>query len=330
MTDMAALPTSIDVPARSIPFPATLSAEAIAVLAFMSQLPPLSTPDPRDTAAWEAAVSPMDAPELAEVMGLATTGAVFDDTPTNDGETSLPTARIFTAVPRELLRDDLVFLYIHGGGFTNGGGDACRLSSRFVANTYGLETWNVDYRMPPANPYPAGLDDCMDAYRLLTKDVDPGRVVVGGLSAGANLSAALLLKLQDQGELMPAGLVLNSPPADAFVRGDTVVTNSFATASEEGGLANVWGLYAGDADLSDPYLSPIAGAFGADWPHTLLLTGTRDFLLSDTVRMHRKLVDAGVATELHVFEGAPHGFFGGRTPEDRMVAQQVRRFLLSL
>ena len=54
--------------------------------------------------------------------------------------------------------------------------------------------------------------------------------------------------------------------------------------------------------------------------------GTRDLLLSDTVRMHRSLRRAGVRAELHVVEAAPHGGFMGAAPEDHELIQEFRRF----
>lgn len=72
-----------------------------------------------------------------------------------------------------------------------------------------------------------------------------------------------------------------------------------------------------------------AGEYDASFPPTIITSGTRDMLLSDVVRLHRKLVNAGVETELHVWEGAPHGFFMGRAPEDHEHIQQVRTFLHS-
>ena len=87
-------------------------------------------------------------------------------------------------------------------------------------------------------------------------------------------------------------------------------------------------MYAGDHDLTDPYLSPLFGDFTPPFPPTFLQTGTRDLFLSNTVRMHRRLREAGVEAELHVFEAMPHGGFFG-APEDEELAAEVRRFLAS-
>jgi acetyl esterase/lipase len=89
-------------------------------------------------------------------------------------------------------------------------------------------------------------------------------------------------------------------------------------------------LYAAGRDLTDPYLSPLYGDL-TGFPPTLVQTGTRDILLSNSVLMHRKLRTAGVAAELHVWEAMPHGGFGmfgmGDAPENAEIDEEVRRFI---
>ena len=76
-------------------------------------------------------------------------------------------------------------------------------------------------------------------------------------------------------------------------------------------------MYAAGHDLTDPYVSPLYGDFTKGFPPTILTTGTRDMLLSDTVRMHRALRVAGIPADLHVTEAGGHGGFFGMAPEDR-------------
>ena len=85
-------------------------------------------------------------------------------------------------------------------------------------------------------------------------------------------------------------------------------------------------LYAGGADLADPYVSPLFGDLAPPWPPTLLQAGTRDLFLSNAVRMHRRLRAAGVDAELHIFEAMPHGGFFG-APEDREIDAEIQRFV---
>jgi acetyl esterase/lipase len=189
----------------------------------------------------------------------------------------------------------------------------------------GLRTWSVDYRMPPDHPYPVPLDDCLAVYGALLDRVAPARVVVSGASAGGNLASATLLRARDVGLLMPAALVLPSPEVDLTESGDTFATNVGVDYVLLDGLGASIALYAGDHDLTDPLLSPLFGDLSG-FPPTFLQTGTRDLFLSNTVRMHRRLRDAGVDAELHVWEAMPHGGFFG-APEDAEIAVELRRFL---
>ena len=220
-----------------------------------------------------------------------------------------------------------IYLDIHGGGFFIGGGDACLAMAKGMVSQSRMCTWSVDYRMPPDHPYPAALDDCVTVYRELLEVRAPDQIVVGGASAGGNLAAALMLRARDEGLPMPAALILQTPEVDLTESGDTFATNlgldNVLTASLAGSIA----LYAGDRDLTDPYLSPLFGDVGA-FPPTWLQAGTRDLFLSNTVRMHRKLRAAGIDAELHVFEAMPHGGFFG-APEDEELAREVRHFIAS-
>jgi acetyl esterase/lipase len=217
-----------------------------------------------------------------------------------------------------------IYLDIHGGGLTSGAGEACRLMSSAGAMTTGMTHWAVDYRMPPRHPYPTPLDDCMAVYRHLVDERSPEDIFVGGASAGGNLAAAVVARAKDEGLPLPSALVLLTPEVDLTESGDSFKTNL--------GIDNVLGslmpanlLYANGHDLTHPYLSPLFADL-AGFPPTFLQTGTRDLYLSNTVRMHRRLRDAGVDAELHVFEAMPHGGFAG-APEDIELRMELRRFL---
>ncbi|MEW1719117.1 alpha/beta hydrolase [Streptomyces sp. NPDC093109] len=302
-----------------------LSAEAQAWLAMLKEYPQQPAPEPDDIEAWRAVAAATSAPELADTIALATTGAVATGVPVEVHSVDLPHTVVHVGTPEGLAPGDRrVLLSVHGGAFTTGGGAATRAATGFVAGAYGVTVWSVDYRMPPDHPFPAGLDDCVDAYRALLESHDPASIAVSGLSAGGNLTAALLLRLQEEGLPMPCAAVLNSPGVDLTLSGDSLVNDPSGAGA---GLTNNAKLYAGAHDVTDPHLSPLFGRIGDDWPPTILFTGTRDFLLSDTVRMHRKLLAAGVRADLHVFEAAPHGMFGGNAPEDRLLVAQARQFL---
>lgn len=311
----------------TFPIPSSISPEAQNILALVAQRPPQPDPAPDDVMAWralgEAAAS--DDPATVEALALATTGAVATDVIAMVEPAEVDGARFFIAEPDDIGSDDeRVLLYIHGGGFIWGGGATARRSTQLIAANIGVQTWGMDYRQLPSDPFPAGLDDCITVYRHLLRTHKPENIAIGGQSGGANLTAALLLRARDEGLPMPAAAVLISPCVDFTLAGDTWTTNSFALP---GRFENMLELYRNGRELTEPYISPLFGTFTEDFPPAILTAGTRDFLLSDTVRLHRKLLRAGVRAELHVWEGALHGVFMGQAPEDREQIEQVRRFL---
>jgi epsilon-lactone hydrolase len=243
-------------------------------------------------------------------------------------EISVDGVKVFVITPPDVSPEDSrVYLEPHGGAFFIGRGELCRAIGIMTATQVRMRVWAIDYRMPPDHPYPAAVDDCLAVYRSLLQAHSPGEIVVGGVSAGGNLTAALILRGRDEGLPLPAAAVLATPGTDLTQSGDTGKANlgvdTVLTTDDPSPLH----LYAGGHDLTDPYLSPIFGDFTQGFPPTLLASGTRDLLLSDTVRMHRALRAAGVPAELHVLEAAPHGFFGGGTPEDDELDREIRRFI---
>ena len=221
--------------------------------------------------------------------------------------------------------DAPIQLDIHGGALVAGGGEACKLMNTSSAARAGMYTWGVDYRMPPDHPYPAPLDDCVAVYRALLEVRPPEKILVGGGSAGGNLVAAMLLRAKDEGLPMPAALALFTPEIDLTESGDSFDTNAGVDYVLVDRLTDSIALYAGDHDLTHPYLSPIFGDV-TGFPPTFVQAGTRDLFLSNAVRFHRKLRDAGVDAELHVWEAMPHGGFFG-APEDAEMGVELRRFL---
>lgn len=308
------------VPARDVPVPAHLSEAAQTSLA--SNVPvPQAYPPLFDHEAWRSMIAAQNARLLAmphaQPAGAATVETV-----------DLGKTVAYDITPEGVCADDRrVHLDIHGGALIYGGGEVCRLRGIGSAQRAGVRTWSVDYRMPPDHPYPAGLDDCVAAYRLLLEEYEPASITVFGASAGGNLAAAMLLRARDEGLPLPAGVVLMTPQLDLTESGDSFKTNLGLDTVLTQSLMPVNRLYAGGAELDDPYVSPLFGDFTRGFPTALLSAGTRDLFLSNAVRMHRALRSAGVAAELHVIEAGPHGGFQGAAPEDWEIGSEIRRFL---
>ena len=156
---------------------------------------------------------------------------------------------------------------------------------------------------------------------------DPAKVVLEGGSAGANLVAATILRARDEGLPLPAGCSLHTAGVDLTHAGDSSHTNAVIDVVLRGPQPETMLLYAGGHDMRDPYLSPLYGDFTKGFPPTILVSGTRDLLLSPTVMMHRALRRAGIEADLHVFEAMPHGGLGGQSPEDRELQGEIATFL---
>jgi acetyl esterase/lipase len=189
---------------------------------------------------------------------------------------------------------------------------------------------SIDYRMPPDHPFPAAPDDVLAVWKAVLKDHDPGKVVMGGTSAGGGLIMTTMLHCKADKLAMPAALFLGTPGADLSKTGYSVYANAeidHALGRYEGRVEACLKLYAAGRDLKDPLLSPVYGDLSG-WPPTILLTGTRDLLLSATVRTHRKLRAAGVPAELHVYEGMSHAYYltSFPAPESRDALAEIASF----
>lgn len=310
------------IPAREIPIPAGISPAAQEFLK-RQPVPSAEYPPPGDKAAWKAFIA-------AREDGLRPLlKRINPDIPARLEERSIDGVHVFDISPEDIPRGTCgIVLEMHGGGLFLCGGELCGLMGLGAAGRFRRRVWAVDYRMPPDHPYPAALDDAVAAYRALLRQHSPQEIIVSGGSAGGNIAAALILRARDEGLALPAGCVLNTPEIDLTESGDSFHTNLGVDPALRS-LMPVNLMYANGSDLRHPYLSPLFGDFTKGFPPTLLMTGTRDLYLSNTVRMHRALRTAGVPAELHVVEAGGHGGFPG-TPEGEEITREVRRFIGSV
>jgi acetyl esterase/lipase len=210
---------------------------------------------------------------------------------------------------RPLEKPSGTILYLHGGGFVTGGPSLERQVAAERASTLRCDTWNVSYRLAPRHPFPAALDDSVTAYRsLLARGARPATTILYGGSAGAGLALATVVKARDLGLPMPAGVVLLWPYADMTFSGPSVRANSGVDVLDLQALAPVWGpAYVGDADPSDPLVSPaLADVTGL--PALLILAGGAESLLSCAERIAANGRAAGVDVRLSVYPEKVHGW----------------------
>ena len=218
-----------------------------------------------------------------------------------------------------------VIVHLHGGAFVLGSPTASAALAVGVAQRTGLPVVSVDYRLAPEHPCPAGLDDIVAVCRELS--AAGSLVAVFGESAGANLSLAAAVALRDGGDTLPARLGLLSPWVDMTCSGDTY--RSLAAADPVLGPLDppaFAAVYAG-SDLVDPAASPLFADL-AGLPPSLIQTGSREILLSDSCRLETALRRAGVEVELNVWDGLWHGWqLQYRVPEANQALDDLARFL---
>jgi acetyl esterase/lipase len=314
--------TPVHVTEKRVPPPPTISPIAQEALSTSAAMPRAPWPDATDIPAWRDAIAISDATWDGVVAPLLAATQASMETREIAG------VPCYVATPAGVAKDARVYLYIHGGAFVFGGGNFAKAFGGMNADKLGIRTISVDYRMPPDHPFPAAPQDCLAVYRELIATTDPKTIVIGGSSAGGNLAAATTLMIRDQGLPLPAGVVLLTPEVDLTESGDTFATNRELDVVLKGSLKQCNLLYAGGRDLKDPYLSPVFADLSS-FPPTLVQSGTRDLFLSNSVLIHRKLRNAGVDAELHVWEAMPHGSFGiaGTAPENAEIDAEVKNFI---
>ena len=226
--------------------------------------------------------------------------------------------------------ENRLLIHIHGGCYVLHPGEAGLPEAILMAAFGRFRVLSVDYRMPPEAFFPAALDDCVSVWKSTAETVDPARTAVFGTSAGGALTLALVLRAKQEGLPLPAAIAPGTPMSDVTKTGDTFYTNELLDnilVSRDGFCDAATRFYANGHDLADPLLSPVYGDMSG-FPPAILTSGTRDLLLSNTVRVHRKLRQAGVDASLQVYEGQSHAhyIFNDAAPETREAFEEIADF----
>lgn len=201
-----------------------------------------------------------------------------------------------------------VMLYLHGGAFLIGGANTHRAICSNLAKRGQMDVCALDYRLAPEHQYPAARDDALNAFQaLIDLGYSPSRIVIGGDSAGGNLSLITSLRLRDRGLPQPAALVCFSPVTDFTgshlhepPAGDPLINHKWV----EQALA----LYCpADVAHDDPGLSPQFADLHGLAP-VLIQVGEDEILRNDSLRFADKAKSAGVDVCLQRYPGLWHVF----------------------
>lgn len=221
-----------------------------------------------------------------------------------------------------------VLLCLHGGGFMWGSGAGAALEAVPVASTTGMRVVALDYRLAPEHVYPAAVEDALTVYKAQIAETDAAHIGVYGCSAGGMLTAQTTARLIKDGAPWP-GAIAMFHGTGLEMAGDSVFMAQALSASEGGGVPEVkdWPYFAG-SDLADPLVLPGHHPdILAQFPPSLLITGTRDFAASSVSVMHRNLLAAGATSSCVHFDGMWHAHhMAVDMPESRETFEIIARF----
>jgi len=283
---------------------------------------------PADEAEWLKFVSESDSQAGAEIA------AAIEQLPVSVEVDEIAGVQVFHVVPDTVdpAHEDHVFVHVHGGAYVLHGGVAATAEAIGVVLGTGMRAVSIDYRMPPRHPYPAAVDDVIAVYEHMLSERSARSIAMGGSSAGGGITLTAIQQLIAKGVEMPAVLFIGTPGSDLSRLGDTFHTNEGVDRNIptfDGFIEAAVRLYADDLDLFDPGISPIYGSFEG-FPPTLLVSGTRDLFLSNTVRTHIKMRQAGTVADLLVYEGMSHADYMAvpTAPESLHFYEELNAFVL--
>jgi monoterpene epsilon-lactone hydrolase len=314
----------LEIPARSVPVPSTVSPQMARIIGL-----PLRTNWnllPKTGDEWKPVADAGAATTIKNIPGMTERLHVKVEKTVIDG------VRAFVVTPEVIPPEnrDRLLIHVHGGCYVLNPGEAGLPEAMFMAGFGHYKVIAVDYRMPPEAYFPAALDDGMTVYKNAIKTTNPKNIAIFGSSAGGALTLEMVLKAKADGLPTPGAIAPGTPMSDVTKVGDTFVTNAMldnVLVSPDGFCDAATKVYANGHDLRDPLLSPVYGDMQG-FPPTILTSGTRDLLLSNTVRVHRKLRQAGVDAMLQVFEGQSHAQYyrDDTSPEAKEAFEEIAGF----
>jgi acetyl esterase/lipase len=313
---------SVQLAHRTIRVPNTISPEA---QAFLGRSPFGNAPTPpAGTPMWVMR-------EAIDAQMLAMNDIAQKMYPADIEEMQIGGVRCHMVRPKEIpaRNQGRVMINLHGGGFVLGSG--ALVEAIPIANLAQVPVIAVDYRLAPEHPFPAAVDDALAVYRQLLQYHKPEQIGIFGSSAGAFLTVQLMARILREGLPRPACLGVFTGGGDLSDFGDTRQLYTLMGFYGQDSLPldhpmSEVGAYLKGADPKDPAVSPIYGDLSG-FPPTLLMTGTRDALMSTTALLHRALRRADVEADLFVFEAMPHAhWYMLHLPEAREAVQAMARF----
>jgi acetyl esterase/lipase len=235
------------------------------------------------------------------------------------GHAGAPSVRLVIQSPPDAGAPRPAVLFMHGGGMVLGDAQMGEGWDGVLALEHVVVVVSVDYRLAPETPFPGAIEDCYAALcwvhaNATSIGIDPSRIVLMGASAGGGLAASLAQLTRDDGGPRPAAQILTYPMLDARSGGaDDVAQNPstgeffWTRAINRFGWESLKGDYVPN-DARAGHFSASLGKDLSNLPPAFIAVGALDLFVDESMEYARRLVRAGVPTELHVYPGAIHGF----------------------
>jgi epsilon-lactone hydrolase len=203
-----------------------------------------------------------------------------------------------------------VLMFLHGGGYCSGSIKSHRRLVTEAGRAAKMRTLAIGYRLAPEHPFPAAYDDALTAWRFLRdQGIAAAQIAIGGDSAGAGLTLALIGRLLDAREEVPACAWLISPWADLTMSGSTLVSKAEVDPLIHKEYLNelAAAYLAAGTDRNDPRVSPLFADF-RNFPPMLIQIGSEETLLDDAIRLAARGGAADVAVTLEIWPHMIHAW----------------------
>lgn len=283
---------------------ANLHPQAKAYLEMFSQMPAIETMEPQSVREMFAMAPPVE----VELEALA---KVEDRMIPVGGDAEIK-VRIYTPEGQGPFP---LFVYYHGGGWVIGDLETADPSCRMIANRTGRIVVSVDYRLAPEYKFPIPLEDSYIALQWVSENAsllngNASDIVVGGDSAGGNLSAVVSLMARDNNGPQISAQILIYPVTNL-----SYDTESYREFQKGFGLDRDLMIWFGDyyirneEDSRNPYVAPLLANDLSNLPPAFVVTAENDVLCDEGIAFAERLKEAGVLVESACAEGMVHGFF---------------------
>ena len=230
--------------------------------------------------------------------------------PSSEVGRSIP-VRVYRAAKESDGRQKPCLIYIHGGGMIMGNLETGNLNCLNFARTFDISVLSIEYRKAPEFPYPAAIEDCIDAISWIVSNselfkIDLANLGIYGSSAGGGLVLGTVLKMRDQGKNVFKYMLPIYPMIDSSNTSNSSLEVTNIGVWDRSTNIDAWNWYL-KGKQADEYAAPAQAKNLAGLPQCYSDVGSFDLFLDENSSFFERLSGAGVSTEFQVFQGAFHG-----------------------